>query len=160
MKKQVINECRISFPSLSVNESYARAVTAAFAAQCDPTVKEITEIKTAVSEAVTNAIVHGYRGCTGTIELLLRQLAGGIIYISVRDKGAGIEDIALAMTPLYTTAPEEERSGLGFSVMSSFMDKVNVKSAPGKGTTVTMEKRVSCRVSSAEIPRQREKQVT
>lgn len=160
MKKQVINECRISFPSLSVNESYARAVTAAFAAQCDPTVKEITEIKTAVSEAVTNAIVHGYRGCIGSIELLLRQLAGGVIYISVRDKGAGIEDIALAMTPLYTTAPEEERSGLGFSVMSSFMDKVNVKSAPGKGTTVTMEKRVSCRAASAEIPRQREKQVT
>lgn len=147
MKKQLINECRLSFPSLSVNESYARAVTAAFAAQCDPTVKEISEIKTAVSEAVTNAIVHGYRGCVGTVELILRQMSGGVIYISVRDKGAGIADIEQAMTPLFTTAPEEERSGLGFSVMSSFMDTVSVKSAPGKGTTVTMQKRLSCRTA-------------
>lgn len=145
MKKQIINECRVSFLSLSVNESYARAVTAAFAAQIDPTVKELTEMKTAVSEAVTNAIVHGYRGCVGRVELLLRQYYGGIISISVRDKGVGIADIEQAMTPLFTTAPEEERSGLGFSVMSGFMDKVSVKSAPGKGTTVTMEKRISSR---------------
>lgn len=160
MKKQIINECRISFPSLSVNESYARAVTAAFAAQCDPTVKEITEIKTAVSEAVTNAIVHGYRGCVGKVELLLRQYSGGLIYITVRDKGAGIADIEQAMTPLFTTAPEEERSGLGFSVMSSFMDKVSVKSAPGKGTSVTMEKRISCRASAEELRREPAGQVT
>lgn len=164
MKKEVINECRLSFPSLSVNEAYARSAAAAFVAQCDPTVKEISEIKTAVSEAVTNAIVHGYRGCVGTVELLMRQLSGGIIYISVKDKGAGIADIEQAMTPLFTTAPEEERSGLGFSVMSSFMDKVSVKSTPKKGTTVTMEKRLSCRAHimetaarPVELP---EKQVT
>lgn len=150
MKKQVINECRVSFPSLSVNESYARALTAAFAAQCDPTVRELTEIKTAVSEAVTNAIVHGYRGRVGRVELLLRQYSGGEIYISVRDKGVGIADIEQAMTPLFTTASEEERSGLGFSVMSGFMDKVSVKSAPGRGTTVTMEKRISCRTSDIQ----------
>lgn len=145
MKKEVLNECRICFPSLSVNEAYARTAAASFAAQCDPTVKEISEIKTAVSEAVTNAIVHGYRGCTGTVELILRQLSGGIFYICVKDKGAGISDIEQAMTPLFTTAPEEERSGLGFSVMESFMDKVTVKSAPGRGTSVVMEKRLSCR---------------
>ena len=105
--------------------------------------REISEIKTAVSEAVTNAIVHGYRGCVGTVELIMRQYPGGLFYICVRDKGAGIQDVEQAMTPLFTTAPEEERSGLGFSVMESFMDRVSVRSAPGKGTSVTMEKRIS-----------------
>lgn len=143
MKRSVINECRVSFPALSVNEGYARTCTAAFAAQCDPTVKELSELKTAVSEAVTNAIVHGYRERSGNVELILRQLSGGLIQLTVRDKGAGIADIEQAMTPLFTTAPEEERSGLGFSVMESFMDKVSVKSSPGKGTTVTMEKQLS-----------------
>ena len=149
MKREILNECRLSFLPLSVNEAYARTAAAAFAAQCDPTVKEMSEIRTAVSEAVTNAIVHGYRGCTGMVELLLRQYAGGIFSVTVRDKGVGIADVEQAMTPLFTTAPEEERSGLGFSVMSSFMDRVSVKSAPGKGTAVTMEKRLSCRASSA-----------
>ena len=88
MKREILNECRLSFPSLSVNESYARAAAAAFAAQADPTVREISEIKTAVSEAVTNAIVHGYRGCVGTVELIMRQYPGGLFYICVRDKGA------------------------------------------------------------------------
>lgn len=150
MKREIINECRLSFPPLSVNEGYARAAAAAFAAQADPTVREISEIKTAVSEAVTNAIVHGYRSCTGMVELVMRQYSGGVFYICVKDKGAGIQDIEQAMTPLFTTAPEEERSGLGFSVMESFMDKVSVKSAPGKGTTVTMEKRISVHARSAE----------
>lgn len=150
MKREIINECRLSFPSLSVNESYARAAAAAFAAQADPTVREISEIKTAVSEAVTNAIVHGYRGRTGTVELIMRQYAGGVFYICVKDKGAGIADIEQAMTPLFTTAPEEERSGLGFSVMESFMDSVSVKSAPGRGTAVAMEKRISAHTHAAE----------
>ncbi len=153
MKRNVINECRISFPALSVNEGYARTCTAAFAAQCDPTVKELSELKTAVSEAVTNAIVHGYRERSGNVELILRQLSGGLMQLTVRDKGAGIADIEQAMTPLFTTAPEEERSGLGFSVMESFMDRVSVKSSPGKGTTVTMEKQLSVhtRHAAAEL---------
>ena len=153
MKRNVINECRISFPALSVNEGYARTCTAALAAQCDPTVKELSELKTAVSEAVTNAIVHGYRERSGNVELILRQLSGGLMQLTVRDKGAGIADIEQAMTPLFTTAPEEERSGLGFSVMESFMDRVSVKSSPGKGTTVTMEKQLSVhtRHAAAEL---------
>ena len=159
MKREILNECRLSFPSLSVNESYARAAAAAFAAQADPTVREISEIKTAVSEAVTNAIVHGYRGCVGTVELIMRQYPGGLFYICVKDKGAGIQDVEQAMTPLFTTAPEEERSGLGFSVMESFMDRVSVKSAPGKGTSVTMEKRISAHARPAE-PERSEKQVS
>lgn len=163
MKREILNECRVSFLPLSVNEAYARTAAAAFAAQCDPTVKEISEIRTAVSEAVTNAIVHGYRGCTGMVELILRQYSGGILSITVRDKGAGIADIEQAMTPLFTTAPEEERSGLGFSVMESFMDRVSVKSAPGRGTTVVMEKRLSCRANlsgSSEAPSLPEEQVS
>ena len=152
MKREILNECRLSFPSLSVNESYARAAAAAFAAQADPTVREISEIKTAVSEAVTNAIVHGYRGCVGTVELIMRQYPGGVFYICVRDKGAGIQDVEQAMTPLFT-------SGLGFSVMESFMDRVSVKSAPGKGTSVTMEKRISAHARPAE-PERSEKQVS
>lgn len=147
MKREILNECRLSFPSLSVNEGFARSAAAAFAAQFDPTVQEIGEIKTAVSEAVTNAIVHGYRDTVGDVELILRRLSDGTLYISVKDKGAGIADIEQAMTPLFTTAPDEERSGLGFSVMESFMDKLRVKSAVGKGTTVRMEKRLQSRVS-------------
>lgn len=150
MKRNVINECRVSFSALSVNEGYARTCAAAFAAQCDPTVKELSELKTAVSEAVTNAIVHGYRDRSGNVELVLRHLSGEMIQIIVRDKGVGIADIGQAMTPLFTTAPEEERSGLGFSVMESFMDRVSVKSSPGKGTTVTMEKQLSVHTRPAE----------
>lgn len=147
MKREILNECKLSFLSLSVNEGFARSAAAAFAAQFDPTVQEIGEIKTAVSEAVTNAIVHGYRDTVGTVELILRRLSDGTLYIAVKDKGAGIADIRQAMEPLFTTAPDEERSGLGFSVMESFMDKLSVKSSVGKGTTVRMEKRLKSRVS-------------
>ncbi len=146
MRKETLNETKIRFLSLSVNESFARSVAAAFASQCDPTVQELGEIKTAVSEAVTNAIVHGYRNATGTVEMTLRLYCGDVLTIIVRDKGSGIENIEQAMTPLFTTAAEEERSGLGFSVMDSFMDKLRVKSCVGKGTTVTMEKKLSRRV--------------
>lgn len=145
MKREILNETKIQFPSHSANESFARSAAAAFAAQCDPTVQELTEIKTAVSEAVTNAIVHGYRDTIGTVEMILRRYSDDTIYIAVRDKGKGIDDIEQAMTPLFTTAAEEERSGLGFSVMESFTDKLRVKSSAGKGTSVIMEKKLSRR---------------
>ena len=137
-----INEIKFTMPSLSVNESTARAVVSSFLIQADPTVEELSDIRTAVSEAVTNAVVHAYRGTKGTIELTVRLLPERVIYIRVKDKGCGIRDIKQAMEPLFTTAPEEERSGLGFSVMESFMDKLSVRSMTGKGTTVTMRKRL------------------
>ena len=140
---EILNEIRFRMPSLSVNESAARAVVSSFLVQTDPTVEELSDIRTAVSEAVTNAVVHGYRHTKGDIELIVRLLPERVVYIRVRDKGYGIADVEQAMEPLFTTAPEEERSGLGFSVMQSFMDKLSVRSAPGKGTTVTMRKRLS-----------------
>lgn len=140
---EVINTIRFTMPSLSVNESAARAVVSSFLIQADPTIEELSDIRTAVSEAVTNAVVHAYRGTTGNIELTVKLLRGREIYIKIRDKGCGIPDVEQAMTPLFTTAPEEERSGLGFSVMQSFMDKLSVKSSKGKGTTVIMRKRLA-----------------
>ena len=137
----VANEFRMTIDSRSVNESFSRAVVAAFAAQLDPTVEEINDIKTAVSEAVTNAIVHGYKEKQGKIYITVSLFENNNIRIRVRDKGVGIEDINKAMEPLFTTAGSE-RAGLGFAVMESFMDKVRVTSKPGKGTTVTMEKRI------------------
>jgi len=139
---EVINEIKFVMPSLSVNESTARAVVSSFLVQSDPTVEELSDIRTAVSEAVTNSVVHGYRHSKGKIELTVKLLAGREIYIKIRDKGCGISDVKKAMEPLFTTAPEEERSGLGFSVMESFMDRLSVKSTVGKGTTVIMRKRL------------------
>lgn len=139
----LVNECKIKFPALSRNESMSRSVAAAFALQCDPTVEETAAVKTAVSEAVTNAIVHGYRDSEGEVEMRLKLFDNGTLYIQIKDKGRGIPDINKAMEPMFTTAPEdEERSGLGFTVMESFMDKITVKSAPGRGTTVTLEKKL------------------
>ncbi|MGN0679630.1 MAG: anti-sigma F factor [Oscillospiraceae bacterium] len=143
MKRTVINECKVRFPALSRNEGLSRSAAAAFALQCDPTVEEIAAIKTAVSEAVTNAIVHGYRDISGEVEMTLRLFSDSTLYIQIRDKGLGIADVEQAMEPTFTTAPEdEERSGLGFTVMASFMDKVRVKSALGHGTSVVMEKKI------------------
>ncbi|MBR3283588.1 MAG: anti-sigma F factor [Ruminococcus sp.] len=139
---KIINEIKFTMPSLSVNEGAARAVVSSFLIQADPTVEELSDIRTAVSEAVTNAVVHAYRGSKGVIELTVRLLPDRVIYIRVKDKGCGITDIKQAMEPLFTTAPEEERSGLGFSVMESFMDKLTVRSAAGKGTSVTMRKKL------------------
>ncbi|MBO4523309.1 MAG: anti-sigma F factor [Ruminococcus sp.] len=139
----MLNEIKFKMPSLSVNEATARAVVSSFLIQSDPTVEELSDIRTAVSEAVTNAVVHGYRHRRGNIELTVRLLPNREVYIRIKDKGCGIADIEQAMEPLFTTAPEEERSGLGFSVMQSFMDKLIVKSVPEKGTTVTMRKRLS-----------------
>ncbi|MDE5764605.1 MAG: anti-sigma F factor [Ruminococcus sp.] len=140
---KIENEIKFIMPSLSVNEGTARAAVSSFIIQADPTVEELSDIRTAVSEAVTNSIVHGYRGTSGKIEITVRILAGREIYIKIKDSGCGIKDIEQAMEPLFTTAPEEERSGLGFSVMESFMDRLNVRSTVGKGTTVTMRKRLS-----------------
>ena len=139
----VLNEVRFSIPSLSVNESVARAVVSSFLVQADPTVEELSDIRTAVSEAVTNAVVHGYRHQSGKIEITVRLLENRVVYIRIKDKGCGIADVQKAMEPLFTTAPEEERSGLGFSVMESFTDKLTVKSTLGKGTVVTMRKKLT-----------------
>lgn len=142
-RKTVINECRVKFPALSRNEGLSRSAAAAFALQCDPTVEEIAAVKTAVSEAVTNAIVHGYRDISGEVEMTLKLFEDNTLYIEIRDKGRGIADVNQAMEPTFTTAPEdEERSGLGFTVMESFMDKVRVRSAEGKGTSVVLEKKI------------------
>ena len=127
--------------SRSANESFARGAVACFAAQLDPTMEELGDIKTAVSEAVTNAIVHAYPDTLGRIVIKARILEGGILEVSVRDWGRGIEDVEQARQPLYTTGGEE-RSGMGFTIMESFMDKVTVRSSVGKGTRVTMRRRI------------------
>lgn len=136
----IINEMSVNFPSKSCNESLARSIVAAFVMNIDPTVNELSDIKTAVSEAVTNCIVHGYRKGSGMIYIKGRITDNNKLTIKIRDKGCGIGDVDKAMEPLFTTAPEEERAGLGFAVMQSFCDKVRVKSVLGKGTTVTLEK--------------------
>jgi stage II sporulation protein AB (anti-sigma F factor) len=138
------NYIKLEFPARSVNEGFARAAAAAFVSQLDPTLTEIGDIKTAVSEAVTNAVVHAYPDEIGVIQLRLRILAGGDLEIVVKDKGVGIPDVERARTPLYTTGGEE-RSGMGFTLMEGFMDKLRVRSAPGRGTTVTMRRRLQRR---------------
>ena len=141
MKTEPINEMKLVFPSNSSNEGFARAAVASFAAQMDPTVDEISDIRTAVSEAVTNCIVHAYRDTIGKIEILMRLYEGGRLVIQIKDKGCGMEDVEKAMEPLFTTGGEE-RAGLGFAVMESFMNRLQVASKPGRGTVVTMEKRL------------------
>ena len=136
----VVNEMKLRLPSLSVNESVARATVAAFCAQIDPEATELADIKCALSEAVTNCIVHAYRDRVGMIYITVRLLAEGAVRVEIRDKGCGIPDVRLARSPLYTTDAENERSGMGFTVMESFCDKVRVVSACGKGTTVTLFK--------------------
>ena len=142
------NEIIMEFSSNSENESLARTVISAFVARLDPTLEELADIKTAVSEAVTNCIVHGYRDSVGTVTMTVRLLEPATVEIMVRDQGCGIEDIARARTPLYTTGGAE-RSGMGFTIMESFMDKLSVRSAPGKGTTVRMQKALSQRLSGS-----------
>ena len=136
---QPINEMKLEFLSKSSNESFARIVAAAFVSQLDPVVEELADIKTAVSEAVTNAIIHGYEDRGGYVRMNCK-LYSDSIEIVITDEGKGIEDIELARQPLYTTRPEMERSGMGFTVMESFMDKVEVMSETGKGTMVIMSK--------------------
>ena len=134
------NSTKIQFDSLSVNEAYARGAVAAFLARYDPTVPQLADLKTAVSEAVTNCIVHAYPERVGPIVMTVAVYPGRLVKITVADKGVGIPDIEKAMEPLFTTGHPEERSGLGFAVMQSFMDKVRVSSAPGRGTRVTLTK--------------------
>ena len=135
------NQVTLEFPSISRNEAFARGAAAVFAAQLDPTLDELGDIKTAVSEAVTNCIVHAYPDSIGTVTMRLRTLEGGILEIMVRDRGCGIEDIERARTPMYTTGGDG-RSGMGFTIMESFMTHMRVTSAPGKGTTVYLRRKI------------------
>ena len=137
------NKMKVTFPSKSVNESLGRMVVSAFAAGIDPTVEELCDIKTSVSEAVTNAIVHGYREGTGQVYITCTLDDKRKLTIRVQDKGGGIPDIKQAMEPLYTTCTTGERAGLGFAVMEELVDKVRVRSIMDKGTTVTLEKKLS-----------------
>lgn len=134
------NTMKVTFPSRGANEGLARMLIAAFITEADPTVEELCDIKTAVSEAVTNCIVHAYPDRVGPITMTVSVYPGRVVRIVIADKGVGIPDIPRAMEPLFTTGNPEERSGLGFAVMQSFMDKVSVRSAPGRGTRVTLTK--------------------
>lgn len=134
---KISNYIKLEFPSLSANESFARAAAAGFAAQLDPTLEELGDIKTSVSEAVTNVIVHAYPDTIGKVTMRMRIIDGEKLEITVRDWGKGIENLEQAMEPMYTSGGEE-RSGMGFTIMESFMDRLRVKSKTGKGTTVTM----------------------
>ena len=138
------NYIKIEFPSRSVNEGFARSALSAFAAQADPTLDELADVKTAVSEAVTNCIVHAYANTIGPITLTAALYEDGTLRVAVADKGCGIPDVSKAMEPLFTTGGAE-RAGLGFAVMESFMDSVKVRSAQGKGTRVTLSKRLGTR---------------
>ena len=143
MKEQ--NYIKLEFPSKSSNEFFARSAAAAFAAQLDPTLEELGDLKTAVSEAVTNAIVHAYPDSIGRIVMRLRILGGNTLEIMVKDFGKGIENVDEAMRPLYTTGGSD-RSGMGFTIMESFMDKLHVRSQIGKGTTVIMQRAIRLRI--------------
>lgn len=142
-KSEVVNTSRVTFPSYSANESFSRAIASAFCAQTNPTFDELSDIKCAVSEAVTNAIVHGYRENIGEITIIMKITSDRLLRVEVRDKGCGIEDVESAMRPLFTTAPEDERSGMGFTIIENFMDSLRVVSSPGKGTRVIMTKKLS-----------------
>ena len=144
---KTINKFSVTLPSLSVNESFARSVVSSFVLQLDPTIDEMSDIKTAVSEAVTNCIVHAYKEHIGNIYISAEIRDDHSVLIKIRDKGCGIENIEQAMEPLYTTAGGE-RAGLGFAVMQSFMDSVRVRSSVGKGTTIVMIKKISLRYSA------------
>ena len=144
LKEDRINQMTLRFPSRSANEGFARSAAAAFIAQLDPTVEQVYDIKTAVSEAVTNAIVHGYRDRLVTITMTVRIYAPATAEIIISDKGCGIEDVQKAREPLFTTGGAE-RSGMGFTIMESFMDGLTVRSRPGRGTTVTLQKVLQAR---------------
>ena len=144
MRTKAMNEVTLQFPSRSANEGFARSAAACFAAQMDPTLNELEDIKTAVSEAVTNAIVHAYPEDIGQVQMKLRICAENVLEITVRDHGRGIPDVEKARQPMFTTGGEE-RSGMGFTIMESFTDKLRVRSAPGRGTTVTMVRAIKPR---------------
>ena len=141
-KNDVRNVMKLTLPSLSVNEGMARAAVSAFCSQLDPATTDLADIKCAVSEAVTNAIVHAYRDTVGIIYITVKLMNNGAVKIEIRDRGCGIPDVKQAREPLFTTDAEGERSGMGFTVMESFCDTVRVQSRPGKGTTVILFKRL------------------
>ena len=145
---KALNEMKLSFDSRSSNEAFARTAVGSFIAQLDPTVAELSDIKTAVSEAVTNCVVHAYGDSIGKISIIVKIIDSNTVSIRIRDTGVGIENVKQAMEPLYTTSPDDERAGLGFAVMQSFTDGVRVNSRVGKGTTVTLLKRIACRVNN------------
>ena len=147
MRTKAANEFTLEFPSRSSNEAFARSAAACFAAQMDPTLNELEDIKTAVSEAVTNAIVHAYPDTIGRVQLKGRICAGNVLELTVRDYGRGIPDVDKARQPMFTTGGEE-RSGMGFTIMESFMDKLTVRSTPGKGTTVMMRRKIATRLAA------------
>ena len=147
---KIINSMKLTFDSRSANEAFARTTVSAFLCSLDPTMEELMDVKTAVSEAVTNAIVHGYRNTIGKVYISASLYENNKIVIKVRDKGCGIEDVEKAREPLFTTAPSEERAGLGFAVMESLMDRLRVSSTPGKGTTVTMERIIRSKEAAHE----------
>ena len=138
------NEMRLDFLSLSENESFARSCAAAFCTQLNPTIEELSDVRTAISEAVTNAIIHGYENRSGMVHLRC-TLEGDLFTATVRDDGVGIRDIEQARQPFFTKRPELERSGMGFTVMEAFMEEVVIESVPGQGTSVTMKKRIARR---------------
>lgn len=151
--KTPLNEMLLTFPSRSANEAFARAAAASFLVQLDPTVEELADIRTAVSEAVTNCIVHAYRNTLGKIRMTVRIWENRRITIQIKDTGCGISDVKQAMEPMYTTCETGERAGLGFAVMQSFMDRVTVRSTPGRGTTITLQKTLSSRDEPYESQR-------
>ena len=141
MKQQAVNFFEMKIPSKSINEGFARVAVSAFAAQIDPTVEQLSELKTIISEAITNAVVHGYKNEPGIVYIKIRLFPDRRLKIVIRDKGVGIPDIQKAMEPLYTTG-SSDRAGMGFTIMQTFTDKLKVVSRPGKGTTLTMEKTI------------------
>lgn len=143
--RKLINQATVQFISRSANEGFARTAAACFAAQLDPTLEEINDLKTAVSEAVTNAIIHGYGAGKGTVRMHATCSDDGVVVIDIIDRGRGISDVAHARQPFYTTSEGDERSGMGFTVMESFMDAVEVRSAVGHGTTVRLVKQINAR---------------
>ena len=149
MKTKASNEVTLEFPSRSSNEGFARAAVASFAAQMDPTLNELEDIKTSVSEAVTNAIVHAYPDSLGKVQVKVRVCPGHVLEVTVRDHGRGIPDVEKARQPMYTTGGEE-RSGMGFTIMESFMDQLTVRSVPGRGTTVVMKKKLAPRLKAGK----------
>lgn len=139
---KIVNEMKLKFLSCSQNESFSRSAVCSFICPMNPNIEELADIRTAVSEAVTNAVVHAYKNSSGFIEITARILENNQLYIKVKDKGCGIDDVEKAMEPLFTTSSSDDRAGLGFSVMQSFMDKLKVRSKKGQGTVVIMQKKI------------------
>lgn len=143
------NEMKLEFSSNSENESFARTVVSAFITRLDPTLEELADVKTAVSEAVTNAIIHGYEKQEGMVKIY-GKIEENTVYLEISDEGQGIEDVSKAMEPLYTSKPELDRSGMGFAFMEAFMDELQVESDPGRGTTVKMKKNIYSAMSLSQ----------